>query len=440
LQQYFSLHLYRAFHSTDDDGTTASFVLHQRRQQQAADERWNWPHKAAVRKCYNHYFTQTFVAFLILLSFLTVVLRTDDRFEEHWSLEIWYADVIFAVFFTLEFGVNFYSCYSQRFFISPWNIIDIFVVIISWGALCSQHFYPEEPVILRIVRAFFALRSVKRLLGLRDIMESVTRALPSVLYAMALLIVLMSVCSVIAVELFNCDWNKNNQDDCKFFGTFFRSILSFVQITTMDNWSSGLAKPMVERHGVNAGFFLVSYNYVSGIIFVNIVIAIFISRFDVKLKTKMRRRILRTSLLEGTDENGGRRSFYSSQRSFYSSQQSDGERFTDAQCSSQGDMIIDREEIMPGRARASKPDFGSGRAADTFMNSVEMAPIRQHGRVGSDLTEQICALDVQGMALEEAKAILLRLQEELQRTRAPAGATLGSPVMPRRDSAPGALL
>merc|ERR1712232_624136 len=83
----------------------------------------------------------------------------------------------------------------------------------------------------------------------------------------------MSVWSGLAVEFYN-------DSDPLEFGTFASSMLTFLQIATFDGWSSKVVRPMMLKHGFVAGAFLVPYAFVSGVVCINVVIAIFVDRFN----------------------------------------------------------------------------------------------------------------------------------------------------------------
>merc|ERR1719240_1595119 len=66
------------------------------------------------------------------------------------------------------------------------------------------------------------------------------------------------------------------------FGSFFKGMLSMLQIMSFDSWSSGITRPVIlndETNDVLGGIFFIAYVFASAIIMANVVLAILIDKF-----------------------------------------------------------------------------------------------------------------------------------------------------------------
>merc|ERR1719240_3878 len=66
------------------------------------------------------------------------------------------------------------------------------------------------------------------------------------------------------------------------FGSFFKGMLSMLQIMSFDSWSFGITRPVIlndETNDVLGGIFFIAYVFASAIIMANVVLAILIDKF-----------------------------------------------------------------------------------------------------------------------------------------------------------------
>lgn len=105
----------------------------------------------------------------------------------------------FAVIFTLEVALKMVD--SPRDFLKDrWNLLDTLVVLFSWPALLTDGL--AQYAALRIFRVVRPLRTVSRLPGLRDVVESLLRALPGIGDVAFLLAFVFTIFAITGVQLF----------------------------------------------------------------------------------------------------------------------------------------------------------------------------------------------------------------------------------------------
>lgn len=143
-------------------------------------------------------------------------------------------DTIFLWIFTIEVLSKIIAD-GPRFFKSGWNSFDFLVVSISLipgGGIFS---------VLRSFRIFRTFRLLYRLPGLRIITESLLISISSIGWISLLLLIFFYIVSVIATNLFGKAFPQ-------WFGTIGESIYSLFQIMTLESWSMGIVRPVMERY------------------------------------------------------------------------------------------------------------------------------------------------------------------------------------------------
>jgi voltage-gated sodium channel len=144
--------------------------------------------------------------------------------------------------FVIEIALKLYS---QRlsFFRNGWNIFDFVIVGISLvpGAQTFS--------VLRALRILRLLRVISVSPSLRRVVEGFVRALPGMGSVFLLMGMLFYIGSVMATKLFQDsfpDW----------FGDLGNSAYSLFQIMTLESWSMGIVRPVMEVYPYAWAFFV----------------------------------------------------------------------------------------------------------------------------------------------------------------------------------------
>ncbi|HSI79446.1 MAG TPA: ion transporter [Solirubrobacterales bacterium] len=168
---------------------------------------------------------------------------------------------ILAVF-VVEITIKLVA-FGPRFFRSGWNVFDFLVV----GIALVPGSGPLR--ILRSLRVLRVLRLVSQVQRLRDIVESVLRALPGLGWTTLLLGLVFYVCGVIGAELFGDSFPE-------WFGGLGASLFSLFQVMTLESWSSGIARIVMETYGW-AWLYFVTFILIASFMVLNLFIAIIVS-------------------------------------------------------------------------------------------------------------------------------------------------------------------
>ncbi|WP_018873259.1 ion transporter [Thioalkalivibrio sp. ALJ16] len=183
--------------------------------------------------------TQRFIIGLILLNALTLGLETSETVMGWMAPVILGADAIILSIFTAEVLAKLFV-YRLRFWRNPWNVFDFFVVGIALIPASGPF------SVLRVLRL---LRLVSMVPKLRFIVEALLRAIPGIVSIIGLLALIFYVFAIIATGLFR-------ESHPEWFGTLGASMYTLFQIMTLESWSMGIGRPVMEEHPWAWAFFV----------------------------------------------------------------------------------------------------------------------------------------------------------------------------------------
>ena len=196
---------------------------------------------------------------LIIINAITLGLETSPRIMQSVGGVLLFIDRTLLTVFVLEILIKLYATRSA-FFRNPWNLFDFIVVgialIPSSGPL----------TVLRVLRV---LRLVSMVPRFRFVVESLLRAIPGIMSIAGLLLIVFYVAAVMATGLFGerfIDW----------FGSIGSSMYTLFQIMTLESWSMGIARPVMEVYPWAWAYF-VPFILVATFTMLNLFIAIIVS-------------------------------------------------------------------------------------------------------------------------------------------------------------------
>ena len=165
-------------------------------------------------------------------------------------------------FFVFELALKLFV-YRLGFFRSAWNVFDLIVVSITFAPAGSGL------TVLRALRILRVLRLVSVVPGMRRVVNGLLNAIPSLGSIILLLGIVFYVASVIATKLFGTtfpDW----------FGSIGQSAFSLFQIMTLESWSMGIVRPVMEVYPLAWAVF-VTFILVTSFVILNLFIAVVVS-------------------------------------------------------------------------------------------------------------------------------------------------------------------
>ncbi|MGA8048425.1 MAG: ion transporter [Dermatophilaceae bacterium] len=204
---------------------------------------------------------QRLIIAVIVANAVTLGLETSSRVMDAAGGLIVALDRVFLAIFVVELGLKIYAR-GLRFFTDPWNVFDFVIVAVALvpgsGPLS----------VLRTLRVLRVLRLVSAVPRLRFIVEALLAAIPGIGAIAALLALIFYVFSVMATSLFAATFPE-------WFGTIGRSLYSLFQIMTLESWSMGIVRPVMEVHPWAWAFF-VTFILLSTFTMVNLFVAVIV--------------------------------------------------------------------------------------------------------------------------------------------------------------------
>ncbi|MFN3369903.1 MAG: ion transporter [Sphingomonadaceae bacterium] len=205
---------------------------------------------------------QSFIIAVILLNAIVLGLETWPTAMDRAGPILITIDRIALSIFVVEIALKL-AAHGFRFFRSGWNLFDFAIVAISLvpatGGLS----------VLRALRILRVVRLVSVVPSLRRVVEGLLRAIPAMGSVVALLGLLFYVSAVMATKLFAAafpDW----------FGSVGASLYSLFQIMTLESWSMGIVRPVMEVYPW-AWLFFVPFILVTSFMVLNLFIAIIVT-------------------------------------------------------------------------------------------------------------------------------------------------------------------
>lgn len=185
---------------------------------------------------------QNGILVLIIVNAITLGLSTSDTITSSWGWFLfWFDDFVVSVF-VVEISLKLIA-YGWRFFVNPWNVFDFAIVSIS--------LLPAKEAIsalrgLRVIRAMRVLSAVPQM---RKVIQALLDALPGMGAVIVLLSIVYYIFAVMATMLYRDDFPQ-------WFGSIGSSLYSLFQIMTLESWSMGIVRPVMEIHPWAWAFFV----------------------------------------------------------------------------------------------------------------------------------------------------------------------------------------
>ncbi|MBM2321883.1 MULTISPECIES: ion transporter [Marivita] len=173
-----------------------------------------------------------FIIGVILFNAVLLGLETSDAVMATAGPLILALDSLCLAVFVLEIALKLFA-HGWRFFKSGWNIFDFVIVGIALVP-ATQGFS-----VLRALRILRVLRVISATPRLRRVVEGFITALPGMGSVFLLMALIFYIGAVMATKLFSDSFPE-------WFGDLGRSAYSLFQIMTLESWSMGIVRPVME--------------------------------------------------------------------------------------------------------------------------------------------------------------------------------------------------
>lgn len=208
---------------------------------------------------------QNFIITVIIINGVTMGLETSKSIMDSYGSIINAFDKIVITIFTIEIIMRIYV-HRLSFFKDGWSLFDFFIVAIS---LVPSSAGFEILRILRVLRLFRLITVVPQM---RKIVIALVSVIPGMISIAGLLTLLFYIFAIMSVHLFGDTFPQ-------WFGTLGESFYTLFQIMTLESWSMGIARPIMEVHPY-AWVFFVPFIFIVTFIMINLIIAIVVDAMN----------------------------------------------------------------------------------------------------------------------------------------------------------------
>ena len=208
---------------------------------------------------------QNFIMLLIILNGITMGFETSKEFTSQYHTFFTLFNAFVISVFTIEILLRIYV-YKSAFFKDAWSIFDFIVVAISLVPASGGF------EIFRVLRVLRLLRLVTVVPQMKKIVMALLSVIPGIASIAGLLTLMFYIFAIMATQLFGEDFPQ-------WFGTLGESFYSLFQIMTLESWSMGIVRPVMEIYPL-AWVFFVPFIFLSTFIIVNLIIAIVVDAMN----------------------------------------------------------------------------------------------------------------------------------------------------------------
>ena len=208
---------------------------------------------------------QNFIMGLIVLNGITMGFETSKSLSLEYGTFFTLFNTFVVSVFTIEIILRI-SVYKTSFFKDPWSLFDFTIVAISLVPAGAGF---EIFRVLRVLRLFRLITVVPQM---RKIVVALLSVIPGIGAIAALLTLFFYIFAIMSTQLFGEKFPE-------WFGTLGESFYTLFQIMTLESWSMGVVRPIMEVYPL-AWVFFVPFIFLSTFIIVNLIIAIVVDAMN----------------------------------------------------------------------------------------------------------------------------------------------------------------
>lgn len=205
---------------------------------------------------------QRFIIAIILLNSVILGMETSATLMAEYGVWLKALDKACLAIFIVELVLKLLA-YRGLFWRNGWNIFDFFVVAVA--------LVPGAGVwaVLRSLRVLRVLRLLTVVPQLRKVVAAFLHSIPGLGGVVLVMMIFFYTAAVLATNLFG-------ETHPEWFGTMGRSLYSLFQIMTLESWSMGIVRPVMESHP-HAWVFFVPFIVIATFTILNLFIGIIVS-------------------------------------------------------------------------------------------------------------------------------------------------------------------
>ncbi|MBO6231246.1 MAG: ion transporter [Ruminiclostridium sp.] len=215
---------------------------------------------------------QNTILVVIILNSIILGLQTSPAVMSSFGGVLDILDTVCLGIFIVEMLLKMAAYKFIGYFKSAWNWFDFIIIItslLSGLAVLSS---------VRILRVFRVFRSLKGLRGfkmisslkpLQVIIAAIGRSIPGISWTALLLIIIYYIFSIIGVTQFGEAFPE-------WFGDIPKAMYTLFQVMTLESWSMGISRPVMEVFDYAWAYF-VPFVLISSFVMMNVVVGIVVN-------------------------------------------------------------------------------------------------------------------------------------------------------------------
>jgi voltage-gated sodium channel len=179
---------------------------------------------------------------LIIINAVILGLETSPAVMQAWGPTLMALDKAILAVFVVEIVLRIVA-HRGAFFRDPWSVFDLLVVAIALAPASGPFAVLRALRVLRVLRILTIVPSMRRVVG------GLLSAIPGLGSIAAVLGLIFYVFAVIATKLFGAAFPE-------WFGTLGGSLYTLFQVMTLESWSMGIVRPVMEQFPYAWAFFI----------------------------------------------------------------------------------------------------------------------------------------------------------------------------------------
>ena len=205
---------------------------------------------------------QRFIVAVIVLNAIIMGMETDADLMHRMGVWLISLDKLCLMIFVVELSIKL-AAYRSLFWRNGWNIFDFLVVAVA--------LIPGAGIwaVLRSLRVLRVLRLLTIIPSLRKVVAAFLHSIPGLSGVIMVMCIFFYTGAILATNLFGSSHPE-------WFGSLGQSLFSLFQIMTLESWSMGIARPVMEVHPYAWAFF-VPFIVIATFTILNLFIGIIVS-------------------------------------------------------------------------------------------------------------------------------------------------------------------
>jgi len=202
---------------------------------------------------------KNFIIALIIINGITMGLETSKPLMSNYGEYLHFFDFLVITIFSIEIILRIFA-YRFAFFKDGWSLFDFSIVAIALIPASAGF------EILRILRVFRLLRLITVVPQMRKIVLALVSVIPGMASIAGLLILIFYIFAIMATSLYAETFPE-------WFGSLGASFYTLFQIMTLESWSMGIVRPIMEVHAF-AWIFFIPFIFIVTFVMINLIIAV----------------------------------------------------------------------------------------------------------------------------------------------------------------------